>query len=929
MHRNIALLGLLAGSAAVAQPLPADVADSGGGDMILVQGYKQSLLSAATAKRNENSIVEVINAEGIADFPDLNLAEALQRVPGVAIDRDGGEGRSITVRGLSADFTRIRLNGLEALATTGGKDQASGQGSANRGRGFDFQVFAAELFDRVTVRKSQAAEIEEGSLGATVDLETALPFDYPGLAGAISAEYGYNDLSRTKDPRFSGLISNTWADGRIGALLSVAYGSRRIREEGTNSGRWENPSVPTNSGGCFQSPGPCNNPAGTYSAVNSAWHARLPRYGRLDYDWDRLGITGAVQLRPSERTLITFSGLYADMGGKRDEYYLSAFLSRGNSQGVPAVDVLNPVINAKNELISATFNDVDVRSETRLDKLSTHFYQGTIKIEQEIGDRLHVTAQAGQSRSIQNNPVQMTLSIDRYDVDGYAYDYNNQKQPAFTYPFDVTDPANWLFTPSNALGDSSVIRLRPNRTTNRMRSGRLDTKFDIDDDRLALKAGLLWKQYDFSTDDRRRFVINGITEGAVNLPAGVTVADVTRLLTGVGRGLDIPTGTPTSWLVPDLAKLTEVLGVDCDCINQFGDFRVSPDNSRGANRDVRERDFSGYLQIDFDTLFVGMRLRGNVGMRYAHTETRAGGFVGTGFVRLDNSYDDFLPAMNLILEPQRDLLVRFSAAKVMARPQLSSLTPGGSISNTGLTLSVGNPKLDPIRAKALDLNLEWYPDRHTQLAVGLFYKDISSYIQNSTVTIPFGETGLPASLLANDNTPNTIFAVSQFANTKGGSLRGFELSIQRAFTFLPAPFDGFGAIANFTRVKSRVDYIIDASKTPAVTTSLPLAGLSPTSWNATLYFEQERFEARVSGAYRSGYLAGVPGGNGNDARGKLRSFTLDSAITFRVSSRATLTFQGLNLTDVIDNRWVGRERKALEESTHTGRQFYLGVRYNL
>src|SRR5262249_42689909 len=139
MYRGVLFTGLLAGSAAMAQPLPADVEDGAtGNDTIIVNGYKQSLATAPAAKRANNRITDGIDAQGIADFPDLNLAEALQRVPGVAIDRDGGEGRQITVRGLSADFTQIRINGIEALATTGGKDQASGQGGANRSRDFDF-----------------------------------------------------------------------------------------------------------------------------------------------------------------------------------------------------------------------------------------------------------------------------------------------------------------------------------------------------------------------------------------------------------------------------------------------------------------------------------------------------------------------------------------------------------------------------------------------------------------------------------------------------------------------------------------------------------------------------------------------------------------------------------------------------------------------
>jgi hypothetical protein len=167
------------------RPAPAD--DSAV-EAVVVTGFRASLANALDVKRRENDLVDVIKAQDIADFPDLNLAESLQRVPGVSIDRDGGEGRTITVRGLGPDFTVVRLNGLEALATTGGKD---GSGGANRGRQFDFSIFASELFNSVTVRKSTSAMNEEGSLGAIIDLQAARPFDFskfgPERVGARSA----------------------------------------------------------------------------------------------------------------------------------------------------------------------------------------------------------------------------------------------------------------------------------------------------------------------------------------------------------------------------------------------------------------------------------------------------------------------------------------------------------------------------------------------------------------------------------------------------------------------------------------------------------------------------------------------------------------------------------------------------------------------
>src|SRR4249920_501836 len=173
---------------------------------IEVTGFRTSLESALNAKREDNAIVDVIKAEDVAKFPDTNLAEALQRVSGVVIDRDAGEGRNITVRGLGSDFTRVRINGIEALATTGGTDSSGGN---NRSRGFDFNVFASELFNTITVRKSSSADVEEGSLGATVDLATSHPFDFRDFTATASVQGRYNDLSQKTDPRLAFLVSNT------------------------------------------------------------------------------------------------------------------------------------------------------------------------------------------------------------------------------------------------------------------------------------------------------------------------------------------------------------------------------------------------------------------------------------------------------------------------------------------------------------------------------------------------------------------------------------------------------------------------------------------------------------------------------------------------------------------------------------------------
>lgn len=191
-------------------------------EIVTVTGYRASLESALNAKRMSAEMVDAINAEDIAAFPDANLAESLQRLPGVSVDRENGEGRTITVRGLSADFTRVTLNGLEALSTAGANDSGS---DPNRSRAFDFNTFASELFSGLKVQKSAAADTDEGSLGATVALQTGHPFDF-GDKYAISVQNAWYELGKPFNPRITGLASQTFLGGRLGVLGSVAYNMR-------------------------------------------------------------------------------------------------------------------------------------------------------------------------------------------------------------------------------------------------------------------------------------------------------------------------------------------------------------------------------------------------------------------------------------------------------------------------------------------------------------------------------------------------------------------------------------------------------------------------------------------------------------------------------------------------------------------------------
>ncbi|GGY82557.1 TonB-dependent receptor [Pseudoduganella plicata] len=957
---------LIAAGAASAQTAAAPADEP---TRVVVTGLRASLESALNKKREDNGIVDVIKAEDMGKFPDTNLAESLQRVPGVTINRDAGEGRNITVRGLGQDFTRVRINGIEGLATTGGTDSSGG---ANRSRGFDFNVFASELFSSLTVRKSSSADVDEGSLGATVDLTTMRPFDLKGFNATITAKGKYNDLSEKTDPRVAFLLSNTFMDRKVGVLLSGAYSKRRVLEEGFSTVRWDNgPSA----GGWCAPMGVANNPAnstattcgpaaqgvarlpfsqGAVDAYNAASAAgnytpRIPRYGRLTHDQDRLGLTGSVQWRPMRGSLLTFDMLYSKLEASRAEDYLEAIsFSRSASQGgKPQTSVVEAQYAANGALQYGVFNGVDIRAESRYDELTTTFTQPTLTWEQDLAEGWRLNAKVGRAKSKFRNPVQTTTTLDALNVNGYTMDFrNNDRLPVIGYPFDPAQaggPLTIVGVPQVASGTQpssvpnttpSEIRIRPQGTTNTTDVADVNVAWDALPDRLSLKMGASAKKYKFDSYEFRR-VNQGDTIFAP--PAGTSVASLTSTLTGFGGGMNLPAGTPTSWAMPNLAAIAQAYDIYCNCIKSGpaggpGDFTLSSienPNARGNNRSVTEEDKGVYLMGDFNTELGGIPIRGNVGVRYVRTDLSSTGYVaannGTA-VTVDHRYSDTLPAFNVAATLRPDFVVRFGAAKVMTRPQLNDLSPGGTIATTGsLAITSGNPNLKPFRAKTFDSSFEWYFARNAFLGLGLFQKNIDTYIQSLRTDVRFRDTGLPQSLLPTNFTGDEVFSVTAPVNTDGGKLRGFEINYQQPFTFLPGIGKNFGTLLNYTYVKSTMEYIISPTANTTITDDL--LNLSPKSWNATFYYDDGRFSARLSTSQRDAYLTRVPGQNNNDVEGRNKSMNVDLSLSYKVNDKLELTLEGVNLTDEENDQFTSRQRNSVVVNHVTGREFLLGLRY--
>ena len=901
---------------AAADPAAASVPaqDEGAANEIVVKGFRASLNSALNLKRNETATIDAIKAEDIAEFPDLNLAESLQRIPGVAISRVNGEGRNISIRGLGPEYSRVRINGMEAIGTTGGTDNSGG---VNRGRGFDFNIFSSDLFNSLAVRKTATADVEEGSLGGTVDLQTARPFDYRKPTAVVQAAASYNDLARKARPRVSTLLTTSTADGRFGVLLSVAYEERALVEEGANITRWTYGGFNNGFNTASTLPGYTIAQINDSNPATALYHPRIPGLVSYAIEQKRLGTALGVQFQPSEKTLISIDGLYSRLDGTRQEAQFQAISFSRSGTGKPQTIIRSGIVDANRNIISGTFDNVDLRTQARYDKLVTDFYQLTGTLDQKIGESLKFGAVVGYSSSQFRNPVQTTVTIDAANTNGFYYDFST-RFPTIRPGVDVSSAATFAFT-----NGTSEVRIRPQTVDNSFTNAKGFLEWTTAPE-LKLKAGVDWRRFDYSSTEQRR--LQG--ETVVTTLTAAQLAPLTTVFSGFGRGLNVPAGTPTAWVVPNLAAFQAYLNTYSNPTYAIGGIENA--TARGSFVTVREEDLGAWGMMEFNFADAGIPIRGDAGLRYVKTDQFSTGYASQGstvnLVGADRSYANWLPSANLVVDVRDNLMVRFAAARTIARAGIGSLTPGGNLNVSGgnRTFSSGNPDLKPTRSTNLDASIEWYPMRGAIYAVSVFQKDIGTFVQTLSTTVPFGDLGLPASLLNGTTaSPTDAFIVSQPVNSKGGLLRGLEVNVQQPLSFLPGFLSNFGVLANYTYVSSDIEYLTSASG--ATTVKAPLLGLSKHAANGTLYFETKKFSIRGSVAYRSKYLTAVPGTEGNSYNGTNATTNIDAQVSYNITDKFKVSLEMINLTDELNDQFVDATNR-LNVLTHSGRQFVLGAR---
>ncbi|WP_331343974.1 TonB-dependent receptor [Cellvibrio sp. UBA7661] len=906
---NPIVLAMMAGTLSMG----AYAQDQGAGDdtveeVIVTGSFRDSLQNSMNIKRNQSGFVDAIVASDIAEFPDNNLAESMQRIPGVAITRVGGEGKNITVRGLGPLFTRVRVNGMESVSTTGGTDAANGN---NRNRNFDFNTFSSDLFSSLTVRKTGSADVQEGSLGATVDLKAAQPFDYDGFVFTASGQMGYNDLSEESNPSGSFLVSNIFADGKVGALFSLSYSERSVKDEGASTVRWSN--VASQRFGFSDGVAiDANHP------INTAFRPRIPRYDSFQHEIERLGASTSIQFRPTDVSEISLDVLYSEHDATRQEIFMQGSLNPGRNSVTNVVDYEI----RDNTLIYADLENARLITENRFDKLNTEFVQYTLSGKHEFSDRFRIDAMLGHSESDFQNPIQNTLMMLANGVD-FTYDYRNGGTGVLTFGDTAYSASTWG-NPASATDQTyAAVRNRPQSSLNEYDTGQVNVEFDLNDS-LTFKTGVESRKFSMSTDQ----FVPAAGEGARSIDLHSNPNFIMEYDSGLGDG--------RAWLVPNRALIME----------EYGFFDSPMDPNYANTWSVDEDTLSYFAQLDFTFDIGSMNVRGDVGVRHFTTDQTSTGWsnannAARALTTVDHDYSDTLPSLNLTAEPIENFLIRFGYSEGISRPGLLQITPvvSTTVAGTNKTVTGNNPFLEPTKAKSYDLGFEWYFAEESMISLALFKKEIESHIQTIRTTPVFTDIGLPTQLVIDacniqgaslggygpNCNENEQWNYSVAANGPGGDLDGFEISYQQPFTFLPGILSNFGFIGSFTKVDSDLAYLNPAGEVQAIR---PLIDLSDESSSATLYYEDDKFSGRVSIASRSGYLTTPIGRDGNEMEGTEGTTNVDASFGYQLNDNWKFTFEALNLTDEVDDQWVGSEDdKRLSYYHSTGRQYYLGVQY--
>jgi len=787
-----------------------------------VTGIRAALELANTVKRGAPQVMDVITAQDVGKLPDENVAEALQRITGVQVTRVFGEGQSVHPRDLP--LVRVEVDGRTLL---GYSARLSPPENEQLGRNSGLDTVPSGLFGRIEVRKSPTASQVEGGLSGSINLVTPNPLDFRVPTTSLRAQATYSEGAKKTEPAISALFARSTEDKRLGMLVAVDYTQRTTLTQAFERNNFFNRTRI----------GPGTAP-GTSADLNADGvpdvSGSLLQYEQFVTDRSRFGVTAELQARPSEQFEVLLEAIYSKMKTERAQDFLNWRYS-GRA-------ITNPVF-ADNFIVagdsSGTLQQAGLfRAEptaSGLVALSTKWTPGALQVKTDLS----------ASRGTLDQVIRQ-ITIDTAAAIPGRFDYRAGVIPSLDLgSFDVSRFSNYK---------PATNGVRSNRLVASMNEqvAKVDLQYSLPEGVLSrVSGGLRWRALDAVSEAFR----SQRTMTAAETQPYTSVLDAGNFLSGIN--VPFPRGF-----------LTTV--ADREFILQRSTLGGPLDRNSARDYDLNERAVAGYVMADFDGTLAGMSYSANVGLRAISTDFKVITLAqGVTPVLDTNKYTNYLPSANIVFNVTRDFLVRVAAARTMQQAGIAELAPSLFVNTSNRTATGGNASLKPTLSSNFDVSFELYGTRSSLLSGAVFYKDVKDVVASTIVLEQFvGFESLGP------------IPYTRPANVGTAKVKGFELGIQRFFEFLPAPFDGFGVIANYTYSDAKGDG------------NTPLVGVSKNSYNLIALFEKGPFSARL--AYNSRDKAAFSFTEGRPDYVAKRS-QLDFQAGFDINKQVSVQFQVQNI----------------------------------
>lgn len=801
-------LGLLSGASVLSLALAAPVVaqdtstDDEGADTIVVKGIRASLENSANVKRDAQGVIDAITAEDIGKFPDTNLAESLQRITGVSIDRSLGEGSTVTVRGFGPDFNLVLFNGRQMPT-------AYLEGGAPASRSYDFANIASEGIAAVEVYKSGRADLPTGGIGSTLNIRTARPLDAPGLKFSAGVKAVYDDSvtvlgEERLTPELSGIFSNTFMDEKFGIALAGSYQEREggVAQFGTTSGwrgaytgdqnNWGTLPQPPADTQVTNRPGPTD----IYSVPQNG------NYQLTNFVRERVNGQLTMQYRPVESVTATLDYFYSQNSIDIQRSDLSVWFNHGDTTSAwgdgPIADILFYNENFANTDLSMGAAQIATVGENESLAFNVEWFP-----TDRLSVELDVHSSSAESRPDSPYGSEAVVSTADFSLNYQGLDFRSDL-PLLTIGFqDGTDEID----ASRMLGTGSTFQASTIRTE--IDQIQLFATYDLD---LSFIQSVDFGLAQTTNTYRATFSNNQRDSwGGVGTAADYPDDIWTRAnLSGNFDQLAGASATYPEFFIVDFAQLVSVMdqpigGFDALC---GGDGICTADSLANDQR-TEEETMSVFGQVNTQFDVGSMLAELNAGVRYEKTEVTSEalvsfptgtqwvaanefGFLGLDdpnnrdFTQLTGEYDYWLPNVDFLIEPAEDVLLRASYSRTLTRPTYNNISGGQVLTNTfridGGSGSSGNPDLDPFLSWNLDLSAEWYYGERggSYLSVGLFDKQVENFISDTVfvdtpfdVYTPIGGARYDAAVAALGTTDSEAIRQWIFLNTDPA---GFEIT---------------------------------------------------------------------------------------------------------------------------------------------------------